>query len=145
VLFDEASFKLLSIVQIPQTTRHLHVAYTLKSDYIIVMTLPDRIRLHNVADFKPRGTPPFPHDQDDVSDLTGRLHLDDDGDDDDDDDDDAQVPSQKIALSPLVKRRDIVAPEGEENLQAAVLGFHGLSLVALGLKGRVWIWTDTTD
>ncbi|KIJ21805.1 hypothetical protein PAXINDRAFT_5942 [Paxillus involutus ATCC 200175] len=139
---ESSSFKLLSIVPIPQTTRHLHVAYTLKNDYVIAMTLPDRVRLYSVADFKPRGMPPFPLDQDEVTSLAGRLRLEDEG---DDDDDDSNVQAQKMVLSPPVQGRDIVAPEAEEGLQAAVVGFHGLSLMGLGLKGRVWIWTDTTD
>ncbi|KAF9229227.1 WD40 repeat-like protein [Gyrodon lividus] len=138
---ESSSFKLLSIVPIPQTTRHLHAAYTLKNNYVIAMTLPDRVRLHNVADFKPRRTPPFPLGQDEVTSLASRLHLDDAGDADADTDADADVQ----VLSPPVKGRDIVAPEAEEGLQAAVVGFHGLSLMALGSRGRVWIWTDTTD
>ncbi|KIJ68509.1 hypothetical protein HYDPIDRAFT_106709 [Hydnomerulius pinastri MD-312] len=138
---ESSSFKLLSVVPIPQTTRHIHVAQTLKNDCVIAMTLPDRVRLLNIADFQPRKTPSFPIEQDEFSDLTSRLNLDDEGDEDDVN----QRPSKTNTYSPPVDGRDVIVSGVEEGLQSSVVGFYGLSLMMLGIKGRVWMWTDTKD
>jgi len=142
---ESSSFKLLSVVPISQLTRHLRVAYTLKNNYVIALILPDRIRLHNVADFQPRQRPSFPlekNDEDEIINLS-RLHLDEEG----DDGEDAVVPttSQRMALSPPLAPQDIVVPRAECNLQDISLGCHGLSLMALGVDGRIWIWTSAVD
>lgn len=144
-LFLLASFKLLSVVPISQLTRHLHVAYTLRNNYVIVLTLPDRVRLHNVSDFQPRQRPSFPLDENDEDDITNlsRLHLDEEG--DDGEHIVAPIASQRAALSPPLAGQDIIIPKAECNLQAVSLSCHGLSLMVLGVSGRVWIWTSTLD
>ena len=142
--FPQASFKLLSVAPISQLTRHLHVAYTLRNNYVIAVTLPDRIRLHNVADFQPRQRPSFPLDESDGDEIINldRLHL-----DEDDDGEHVVAPavSQSAALSPPLVGQDIVIPRAENGLQAVSLGCHGLSLMALGVNGRIWIWTSAVD
>ncbi|KAF8445884.1 WD40-repeat-containing domain protein [Boletus edulis BED1] len=143
---ESSSFKLLSVAPISQLTRHLHVAYTLRNNYVIAITLPDRIRLHNVADFQPRQRPSFPlgeNDGDDIPNMN-RLHLDEEG---DEEEHVAPAPkvSQRAALSPPLEGKDIVIPTAGHNLQAVSLGCHGLSLMALGANGQIWIWTDATD
>ena len=144
MLFSQASFKLLSVAPISQLTRHLHIAYTLRNNYVIAVTLPDRIRLHNVADFRPRQRPSFPLDESNGDEITAlsRLHLDEG---DDGEHIVAPIVSQRTALSPPVEGQDIVLPRAEDSLQAVVLGCHGLSLVALGVNGRIWIWTSAVD
>lgn len=144
-LFPQASFKLLSVVPISQLTRHLHIAYTLRNNYVIAITLPDRTRLHNVADFRPRQQPSFPLDEsggDEIADLS-RLHLDEEG--DDGEHDIAPIVSKSTALSPPLGGQEIVIPSAEQSLQAVALGCHGLSLIALGVNGRIWIWTSAVD
>ena len=145
MLFPQASFKLLSVAPISQLTRHLHVAYTLKNNYVMAVTLPDRIRLHNVADFQPRQRPPFPLDQDDEDEINNlsRLHLDEEG--DDEEHVVGPIVSQRTVLSPPLVGMDIVFPSAEHNLQAVALGCHGLTLMALGAGGRIWIWTSAVD
>ncbi|KAH7883532.1 WD40-repeat-containing domain protein [Phlebopus sp. FC_14] len=135
---ESSSFKLLSVVRIPQSTRHLHVTQTYKNEHIIVMTLPDRVRILNIADFKPRKAPVFPLDQDLVTDLTDRLHLDDEG-------DEVLTPPVQESVSPPVKEFDTVVPGAQGGLQATVMGFHGVLMVTLDIKGCVWMWTETTD
>jgi hypothetical protein len=145
MLFPQASFKLLSVAPISQLTRHLHVAYTLRNNYVMAVTLPDRVRLYNVADFQPRQRPSFPLDENDEDEITNlsRLHLDDEG--DDEEHVVAPIVSQKSALSPPLGGTDIVIPSAVHSLQAVALGCHGLTLMALGVNGRIWIWTSAID
>ncbi|KAH0838264.1 hypothetical protein J3R83DRAFT_6520 [Lanmaoa asiatica] len=145
VLFPQASFKLLSVAPISQLIRHLHIAYTLKNNYVIALMLPDRIRLHNVADFQPRQRPSFPLDENDGDEITNlsRLHLDEEG--DDGEHVVAPIVSQRAALSPPLGGQDIVIPKAEYSLQAVALDCHGLSLIALGVNGRIWIWASAVD
>lgn len=112
---------------------------------MIVATLPDRIRLHNVADFRPRQRPSFPLDESDGNEITdlSRLHLDDE--DEDGDHVVAPIVPQRAALSPPLGGQEIVIPSAEHSLQAVALGCHGLSLMALGVNGRIWIWTSAID
>lgn len=112
---------------------------------MIAVTLPDRIRLHNVADFRPRQPPSFPldkSDEDEITDLS-RLHLDEE--DDDGEHVVAPIASQRAALSPPLGGQEIVIPRAEHSLQAVALGCHGLSFIALGVNGRIWIWTSAID
>ncbi|KAI6162141.1 hypothetical protein EDD17DRAFT_1580145 [Pisolithus thermaeus] len=136
---ESSSFKLLSVVPISQSTRHLHVAQVHTNDYVIAITLPDRVYLHNVSDFEPRVPPAFPLDQDLVTSLSSKLHLDDDG-----DEDVQTVPTTHIQ-KPLLKGTEIAIPNVTDDLRASVLGFYGLLLGILDNKGRMWIWTDTTQ
>jgi len=142
---ESSSFKLLSVAPISQLARHLHLSYTLKNNYVIAITLPDRIRLHNVADFQPRQQPPFPLDETDGDEVTGlsRLHLDEEG--DDSDHDVAPIVPQRTNFSPPLKGQDIIIPGPGNSVQAATFGCHGLSLMALGVNGRIWIWTNAAD
>ena len=135
----------MSVAPISQLTRHLHLAYTLKNDYVIAITLPDRIRLHNVADFQPRQRPPFPLDETDGDEVAAlsRLHLDEEG--DDSDHVTAPIAPQKTTFSPPLDGQDIIVPEAEDSVQAATFGCHGQSLMALGANGRIWIWTNAVD
>lgn len=140
ILSPPASFKLLSVAPIPQLTRHLHIAYTLKDNYVIATTLPDRVLLHNVADFQPRQRPPFPLDKNDEITNLSRLHL-----DEDDEEVVAPIVSGTTAFSPPLERQDITISTSECNLRAVALGCHGLSLMALDANGKIWIWTNLTD
>ena len=111
---------------------------------MIGVALPDRIRLHNISDLQPRQRPPFPLDENDGDEINNlsRLHL-------DEDDDGEQViepaASQKNAFSPPLGGQDIIIPRAEHSLQAVALGCHGSSLIALGVNGQVWIWTNVAD
>lgn len=112
---------------------------------MIAVTLPDRVRLHNVADFQPRQRPPFPLDENDGDEITNlsRLHLDEEG--DDEEHVVAPIVSRRTAFSPPLEGQDISIPRGEYSLQAVALGCHGLSLMALGVNGQIWIWTNAVD
>lgn len=136
---ESSSFKLLSVVPISQSARHLHVAQTHTNDYVIAITLPDRVYLHNVSNFEPRVPPAFPLDQDLVTSLSSKLHLDDDG-----DEDVQTIPTTHIHKT-LPKGTEIAVPNVTDDLQASVLGFYGLLLGILDNKGRMWIWTDATQ
>lgn len=110
---------------------------------MIALTLPDQIRLYNVADFQPRRCPPFPLEEDESA-ILSRLNLDED-DGDDGEHVDVPIVLQRTTLSPPLVGQDIFIPSAEDKLQAVSLGCHGLSLMALGGKGRIWIWTSAVE
>ncbi|KAL4070894.1 WD40-repeat-containing domain protein [Scleroderma citrinum] len=138
---ESSSFKILSVVSTPRSTRHLHIAQTHTNDYVIAVTLPDRMCFHNVSNLEPRKPPGFPLDQESVNSLKSKLHL-----DDEDDEELSPGPTTNAQSLPLGGWREIFVPNlTGDTLQACTIGFYGLLLCILDNKGRVWIWTDTTE
>lgn len=136
-----ASFKLLSVTPTSQSTKHLHITQTHTNDYVIAITLPDRVCFRNVSDLEPRKSPGFPPDQDLATSLKRQCSL-----DDDDDDELPPVRAQNHQSIPLHTWKEIAVPNLIGNsLQACTMGFYGSLLCILDNKGRVWIWRNTTE
>ncbi|KAH7929326.1 WD40 repeat-like protein [Leucogyrophana mollusca] len=130
---ESSSFKLLSVVPIPQSTKHLHVSQTYTGDYILFLTLPKTLRFFNVASLPPREPPRFPLDADAIEDLATKLRL-------DDDDEVEELPK----AAPQFDKWEIdIAADAEESFQLCVSGFGGLVLVAGTTEGNVRIWGAT--
>ncbi|KIM66244.1 hypothetical protein SCLCIDRAFT_14602 [Scleroderma citrinum Foug A] len=138
---ESSSFKLLSVVPTSQSTRHLHITQTHTNDYVIAVTLPERVRFRNVSDLEPRKPPGFPVDQDLVFSWKSKLHL-----DDEDDEELSLAPVTNHHSLPFSTWKEIVIPNLiGDSLQACTIGFYGSLLCILDSKGQVWIWTDTTE
>jgi polycomb protein EED len=118
-------------------TQHVHVSQTSTGDFILAVSLPDRIRLYNIAKLHPRVISPDPPEHDIVSDLATRLRLDEDGEEED------QSITKTCGKSPEPQNWEVLVPGAQEGVQACVLGFGGRLLVTVG-KRRIWIWREAT-
>ncbi|KAH7913007.1 WD40-repeat-containing domain protein [Hygrophoropsis aurantiaca] len=127
---ESSSFKLLSVIPIPQSTRHMHVSHTHTGDYIVLLTLPDTLRLFNVASIPTRHAPRFPIELDSIADLAQKLHLDDDDDDE----------SPKMAPEPR-KWEVKIAEDAQNTFKLSILGHGGTLLIAGASDGKVHLWT----
>ncbi|KAG0708806.1 WD40-repeat-containing domain protein [Suillus ampliporus] len=142
---ESSSFTLISMSSLPRLTRHVHVTQTSTGDYILALSLPDSVRLYNLANFRPRVIAPDPPERDTisdpperdiVSDFESRLRLDEDGDDED------ELVTNLFGKSPELQRWEVLVPGAQESVQSCVLGFGGQLLITIGRR-RVWIWRET--
>ncbi|OJA16264.1 hypothetical protein AZE42_00148 [Rhizopogon vesiculosus] len=133
---ESSSFTLISMTSLHPLTRHVHVFQASTGDYIVALSLSDRVHLYNIAKFHPRAISPDPPEHDIVSDLATRLRLDEDG----EEEEDQPIITKAFGKSPESHRWEVLVP----GVQASVLGFGGRLLVTIG-KRRVWIWRETTE
>lgn len=136
---ESSSFTLISTSSLPQQTRHVHVTQTFTGDYILALSLPDSVRLYNVANFHPRviaSDPPErgPPERDIESEFKN-VRLDDEEEEED------QPITSFFGKSPDPQRWEVQVPGAEGSVQASVLGFGGQLLVTLG-KRRVCTWRE---
>ncbi|KAG1864262.1 WD40-repeat-containing domain protein, partial [Suillus subalutaceus] len=134
---ESSSFTLISTSSLPQQTRHVHVTQTFTGDYILVLSLPDNVRLYNLANFHPRVIAPDPPERDpperDIESEFQNVRLDDEEEEED------QPITTFFGKSPEPQRWEVLVPGAQGSVQACVLGFGGQLLVTLG-KRRVCIW-----
>ena len=129
---------------LPQLTRHVHVFQASTGDFILAISLPDRVRLYNVAKFRPRVVSADTTEHDIVSDLTARLRLGEDEEEEEEEEEEKekdQSVTKIFGKSPEPQRWEVLVPGAQESVQACVLGFGGQLLVTIG-KRRVWIWRE---
>jgi polycomb protein EED len=109
------------------------------------LSLPDSVRLYNLANFHPRVIAPDPPEREpqecDIESEFQNVHLDDEEEEED-------QPHQPITTffgkSPESQRWEVLVPDAQGSVQACVLGFGGQLLVTLG-KRRVYIWRETLE
>lgn len=124
----------------PQQTRHVHVTQAFTGDYILVLSLPDSVRLYNLANFHPRVIAPDPLEhvppELDIESELENVRLDDEEEEED------NPITTFFGRSPESQRWEVLVPDAQGSVQACVLGFGGQLLVTLG-KRRVYIWRET--
>ncbi|KAG2159804.1 WD40-repeat-containing domain protein [Suillus bovinus] len=137
---ESSSFTLISTSSLPQQTRHVHVTQTFTGDYILALSLPDSVRLYNLANFHPRVIAPDPPLRDppehDIEFEFKNVRLDDEEEEED------QPITTFFGKSPESQRWEVLVPGAQGSVQASVLGFGGQLLVTLE-KRRVCIWRET--
>lgn len=137
---ESSSFTLISTTSLPQQTRHVHVTQTFTGDYILALSLPDSVRLYNLANFHPRVIAPDPPERNpperDIESEFQNVRLDDEEEEED-------LPSTTIfGKSPEPQRWEVLVPGAQGSVQACALGFGGQLLVTL-CKRRVCTWRET--
>lgn len=137
---ESSSFTLISTSSLPQQTRHVHVAQAFTGDYILVLSLPDSVRLYNLANFHPRVIAPDPLEhvppEPDIESEFQNVRLDDEEEEED------KPITTFFGKSPESQRWEVLVPDAQGSVQACVLGFGGQLLVTLG-KRKVYIWRET--
>lgn len=137
---ESSSFTLISTSSLPQQTRHVHVTQAFTGDYILVLSLPDSIRLYNLANFHPRVIAPDPPEhvppEREIESEFQNVRLDDEEEEED------NPITTFFGKSPESQRWEVPVPDAQGSVQACVLGFGGQLLVTLG-KRRVYIWRET--
>lgn len=136
---ESSSFTLISTSSLPQQTRHIHITQTFTGDYILALSLPDSVRLYNLANFHPRVIAPDPPERDpperDIESEFQNVRLDDEEEEED------QPITKFFGISPEPQKWEVLVPGAQGGVQACVLGFGGQLLVTLG-KRRVCIWRE---
>ena len=99
----------------------------------------------NVTHLPVRRPPAFPHDDDDVAELTTRMRL------DDDDPNTRSLINQPPPVtgwrlgnnnSTQAKAANVQISDADE-LKACTMGMEGRMIVAVGSRGTVWVWLNT--
>jgi hypothetical protein len=105
-----------------------------------VLSLPDSVRLYNLANFHPRVIAPDPLEhvppEPDIESEFENVRLDDEEEEED------KPITTFFGRSPESQRWEVLVPDAQGSVQACVLGFGGQLLVTLG-KRRVYIWRET--
>jgi len=101
------------------------------------------ISILNVIHLQPRKPPPFPLDSDKgpLAEITERMHLYD--------------RRSSIEVAPLISSWEIrpvcssntsaQTDDLPETLMACAMGMDGQTMVAVGVRGSVWIWNERRD
>ncbi|KAH8120148.1 WD40 repeat-like protein [Phellopilus nigrolimitatus] len=130
----------------PIEPTHAHVFQSPAHTPLIAMPSRGCIRASSVRHFTPRKPPPFPHaasEDDQLSEATHRLHLDQDA-------ADGQiarlalpcwaVETSEGALNAVESAGDEASFLGLPKLEACAIGENGRLLVGVGAKEGIWIW-----
>ena len=142
-----ASFKTISTISFPESatqhiTPNLHVYQSPTHDPIVLFTHPNStsVSIFNVIHLQPRKPPSFPLDSDkgDLAETTERMHL--------------HSRRGSIEVVPLISSWEIrTVCSGNTSVQtdslpdtlmACSMGMDGQTIVAVGVRGSVWIWNE---
>ncbi|TFK57016.1 hypothetical protein OE88DRAFT_1730442 [Heliocybe sulcata] len=139
---ESASFKIISVLKLPMTTRHVHVYQSPVHDPIVLVPQLNKIRILNVCNLDPCPPPPFPH-EDDLAETTKRLEI-----------TSAQRPRTTSAAAVAYPELDAFSPdcwdlvvpqEGTDDagalvIEACEVSQDGRVITAVGSKGHIWVW-----
>ena len=151
---SSASFKIISTFSFPEVasqyvTQNLRIYQSPNHDPVVLFTSPNSaiISLFNVIYLQPRKPPSFPYDdeRDGLAETARQLRLDD------------PRGSSRVELSPTIFRwemRTVPADissqpqhtsDEHENLLACAMGMGGRTVLAVGVKGSIWVWNKTSE
>jgi polycomb protein EED len=138
---------MISTFSFPETTTqyvtpNLHVYHSPAHDPVVLFTYPNStlISVLNVIHLQPRKPPSFPLDSEGehLAETTERMHLGD--------------QRGSIEVSPLISKWEIKTVSSgntsvqtddlPETLMASAMGMGGQIIVAVGVRGTVWIWNE---
>ncbi|THH16816.1 hypothetical protein EW146_g3895 [Bondarzewia mesenterica] len=145
---DSASFKILSSVSLPYPPPSFRLSIYRSvdpvtglnvDDPLILLPLSNTLRIINVCHLSPREPPPFPLDEPEVVMMTKRMRL--------------EEPDQEEREDLGTWQEDlgwkiVLGAPGEqevEEIEAANMGLDGRVIAAVGRKGSLWIWVDSTS
>lgn len=137
-----ASFKIISSFSFPDTntqyvTPNLHVYQTPIHDPVVLFTYPNStlISMFNVIHLQPRKPPPFPLESegDHLAETTQKMYLGDQR---------ALVDIFRWEIKTVSSNVSALTDESPEMLMTCAMGNGGQTIVAVGVRGSIWIWNE---
>ncbi|KZT30641.1 WD40 repeat-like protein [Neolentinus lepideus HHB14362 ss-1] len=152
---ESASFKIISVLKLPMTTRHLHVYQSPVHDPIVLMSQANIIRILNVCNLEPCPPPPSPF-RDELAEIAKRLQL------------SNSLSHQSLnRASTTMSTADetvaepnslwpdcwkLIAPQGgtygdadPPTIEACEVSQDGRIITAVGSRGHIWIWRISSE